>query len=174
MKQPVPTSRPSSGHYLLTYGIVVLLWLLLCGNLRRDEIIFGLIVSAVVTALDMPRLRIMGGVKLTATAPLALVRFLVVFSVALIRANFDVARHVLAPSLRIRPTVVEVRTGLRSSLGKLLLAHSITLTPGTLSIDLRDDRLLVHWIDSPPDTDTDRATRAIAESFERHISGFLE
>jgi multicomponent Na+:H+ antiporter subunit E len=63
---------------------------------------------------------------------------------------------------------------LRSSLGKLLLAHSITLTPGTLSIDLRDDRLLVHWIDSPPDTDTDRATRAIAESFEKHISGFLE
>ena len=58
--------------------------------------------------------------------------------------------------------------------GRLFLANSITLTPGTLSIDIVGDRILVHWIDCPPGTDLVRATKAISESFERHISGFLK
>jgi multicomponent Na+:H+ antiporter subunit E len=41
----------------------------------------------------------------------------------------------------------------------MLLANSITLTPGTLAVDIRGDRILVHWVDCPPGTDLDRATR---------------
>jgi multicomponent Na+:H+ antiporter subunit E len=93
---------------------------------------------------------------------------------ALVVANFDVARRVVSPSLPIRPAVVEVRTGLRSALGRMLLANSITLTPGTLTIDVEGDRLLVHWIDCPPGTDLAQATNAIAAGFERHIKGFLK
>jgi multicomponent Na+:H+ antiporter subunit E len=95
------------------------------------------------------------------------------FFVALTVANFDVARRVLAPSLPIRPAVVEVHTELRSALGRMLLANSITLTPGTLTIDVHGDRLLVHWIDCAPGTDLAAATAAIAAGFERHIKGFL-
>jgi len=113
-------------------------------------------------------------VRLSPLAPIHLVLYLVTFFVALIRSNLDVARRVLTPSLPIRPGVVEVQTRLQSSLGRMLLANSITLTPGTLSIDIIGDRLLVHWIDCPPGTDLARATRAISESFERHISGFLK
>lgn len=174
MEQSSLELRPSAGHYVLTYGIVILLWLLLAGSLRQDEIIAALLVGAIVTALMIPRMSIMAGVRLSPSAPLALLTYLVTFTGALIRANLDVARRVLSPSLPIRPAVVEVRTGLQSPLGKLLLANSITLTPGTLSVDLQDDRLLVHWIDCPPGSDMTSATRAIAESFEHHISGFLK
>ena len=68
----------------------------------------------------------------------------------------------------------QLETRLQSPLGKLLLANSITLTPGTLSVDVQDARILVHWVDCPPGADLSRATRTIAESFERHISGFLK
>jgi multicomponent Na+:H+ antiporter subunit E len=118
-------------------------------------------------------LGILAGVRLTPAAPYHLVRYLGYFVAALVRANLDMARRVLSPSLPIRPAVVEVRTGLQSSLGKLLLANSITLTPGTLSVDVRDDRILVHWVDCAPGTDLEAATRAIAASFEHHIRGFL-
>lgn len=165
--------RPTAGHYVFTYVIVVLLWLLLVGNIQREAIVAGLIVGVFVTALMSPRLSIMAGVRLSPRAPVALLTYLIVFSVALIRANIDLARRVLSPSLPIRPAVVEVRTGLTSSLGKLLLANSITLTPGTLTIDVRDDRILVHWIDFSPGGDIESATRVIAESFERHLGGFL-
>jgi multicomponent Na+:H+ antiporter subunit E len=81
---------------------------------------------------------------------------------------------VLAPSLPIRPGVVRVRTGLQSHLGRLILANSITLTPGTLSVDVLGDTILIHWIDCPPEVDIEQATQAIVGSFERHISGFLK
>ena len=164
----------SAGHYLLTYAMVVLLWLLLAGSLRGDEVIAALVVGVIVTALATPRLSIMAGVRLSPLAPVFLAKYLGVFIMALIRANLDVARRVLTPALPIRPAVVQVQTGLKSPLGRLLLANSITLTPGTLSVDVQDDRLLVHWIDCAPGTDIDSATRAIAESFECHIRGFLK
>ncbi len=174
MEQSSHELRPSAGHYVFTYSVVVLLGLLLAGSLRQDEVLSALVVGGIVTALTVPRMSIMAGVRLSLGAPLSLVTYLGVFFVALIRANLDVARRVLSPALPIRPNVVEVRTGLKSPLGKLVLANSITLTPGTLSVDLQDDRILVHWIDCAPGSDIDNATHAIAESFERHIRGFLK
>ena len=49
--------------------------------------------------------------------------------------------------------MVRITTSLRSDLGRLVLANSITLTPGTLSVDIDGETLLVHWIDCPPGTD---------------------
>ena len=46
----------------------------------------------------------------------------------------------------IRPGIVEVKPEIESDMGKLVLANSITLTPGTLSMDQIDDKLYIHWI----------------------------
>jgi multicomponent Na+:H+ antiporter subunit E len=174
MEHPSAESRPAVPHYLFTFGVVVLLWLLLAGSLSGEEVAAAIAAGIIVTLVAAPRLGIFTGVRLTPAAPWHLLRYLAHFFAALVRANLDVARRVLTPSLPIRPAVVEVRTGLGSSLGRLLLANSITLTPGTLSVDMQDDRILVHWIDCPPDMDLERATQAIAAGFERHISGFLK
>lgn len=174
MEHSPADARASLPHYLFTFLVTLLLWLLLAGSLQRDELIVGAAVAALVTLIAGPKLYIMTGVRLTPMALLSLVLYLVTFFAALVRANLDVARRVLSPSLPIRPAVVEVQTKLESSLGRLLLANSITLTPGTLSVDMQGERILVHWIDCPPGTDLDAATRAIAASFERSISGFLK
>ena len=166
--------RPSLAHYFFSVAVLALLWLLLAGTLRQDELIAAAVAAVLVTLVAGPRLAILSGVRLTPLAPVHLILYLVTFFVALIRSNLDVARRVLSPSLPIRPGVVEVETRLQSALGRMLLANSITLTPGTLSIDIVGDRILVHWIDCPPGTDLVRATRAISLSFERHISGFLK
>jgi multicomponent Na+:H+ antiporter subunit E len=175
MEQSPTEPRPpvSIGHFAFAFGIVVLLWLLLAGNLRPDELLAALVAGVLVIAVSASRLSIVAGVRLRPGAAIFLAAYLGVFVAALVRANIDMARRVLSPSLPIRPSVVEIRTGLESSLGKLLLANSITLTPGTLSVDVQGDRILVHWIDCPPGADIESATRMIAESFERHISGFL-
>lgn len=174
MDRPPAELRPSYPHYLFSIAVLFLLWVLLAGSLRQDELVAGVVVAVLVTLIAGPRLAILGGVRLTPLAPVHLILYLVTFVVALIRSNLDVARRVLSPSLPIRPGVVEVQTRLQSPLGRMLLANSITLTPGTLSIDIVGDRILVHWIDCPPGTDLVRATKAISESFERHISGFLK
>ena len=62
-------------------------------------------------------------------------------------ANLEVAYRVLHPSMPIRPGIVKVKTRLRQPSARAALCNSITLTPGTLVVDLhRDGTLLVHWI----------------------------
>ena len=60
------------------------------------------------------------------------------------RSNFDVARIILSPSLPISPKVVRVKASQRTKLGLVTYANSITLTPGTVSIDLDGDTIEVH------------------------------
>jgi len=153
--------------------VVFSLWILLTGSLAADELMIGFVVATGV-ALATPRSELFSGFVLNSRSPLSLIRFLFHFLIALIKANFDMARRVLSPALPLNPAVVEINTSLESSLGKLLLANSITLTPGTLTVDVRDQRLIVHWVDCAPGTDLEHATRAIAAGFEDHIRGFLK
>ena len=61
------------------------------------------------------------------------------------KANIDVAYRVITG--KINPGIVKIAPGLKSDLAVTLLANSITLTPGTLSVDIDQDKnLYVHWI----------------------------
>ncbi len=62
----------------------------------------------------------------------------------IIKANVDVAKVTLTPSLPIHPVLFPTRTSQDSDLGQVIYANSITLTPGTTSIDLEPDSILVH------------------------------
>jgi len=68
------------------------------------------------------------------------------FFLALAKANLDVAYRVITG--KINPGIVKISPGLKTDLGITLLANSITLTPGTLSVDVDEDTndLYVHWI----------------------------
>ena len=63
-----------------------------------------------------------------------------------IKSSLEVARLVLSPSLPISPTMVKLRTTEASDVGKVILGNSITLSPGTVTIDVHEDRLLVHCL----------------------------
>lgn len=174
MTNGVDNPRPALQHYLVVYLSLCLLWLLLAENIDWAEIVVGALAALVVTIASAPYIGLFVGLRITPAAPWHLIRYLGYFFIALIGANLDMARRVLSPSLPIRPALVEIKTELTSSLGRMLLANSITLTPGTLSVDIDDDRILVHWIDCSPGTDLEAATQRIADGFERHIRGFLK
>lgn len=57
----------------------------------------------------------------------------------IVKSNVDVARRILHPDLPISPTIIRVRASQRTELGRVIYANSITLTPGTVSIDVRDN-----------------------------------
>ena len=77
---------------------------------------------------------------------LFIVYFFGPFLWALVKANIDVALRIL--SGRVRPGIVRVRSGLKSGLAQTVLADSITLTPGTMTVDVDTENgdLYVHWI----------------------------
>lgn len=90
-----------------------------------------------------------------------------------LKANLDVAYRVIHPDVPIRPGIVKVKTSLKSSLGKTFLANSITLTPGTLTVDMVGQDLYVHWIYVHTD-DPEEQTREIVQRFEGLLKRIFE
>jgi len=100
--------------------------------------------------------------------------YIPVFVYYCILANFHVMYLVLHPDLPIKPGVVKVRTRLRSAAARTALANSITLTPGTLTVDVTDDGYLyVHWL-FVESTEMRAATHEIVERFENFLEKIIE
>jgi multicomponent Na+:H+ antiporter subunit E len=82
---------------------------------------------------------------------------------------------VIHPSLPVHPGIVKVKTTLTSDTALTFLANSITLTPGTLTVDIDKENgfLYVHWIEVRH-KDIEKATKAIVERFERILKRIFE
>ncbi len=100
-------------------------------------------------------------------------RYLRSFTWELLVANVQVLKIVLAPRLSIRPGIIPYKTVCKTPLGVTMLANSITLTPGTLSIDVSDDdeTIFVHTLDIDH---PDEVAEGIREGLEEPIVGAVE
>jgi len=94
--------------------------------------------------------------------------YIPIFVWEMAKANFDVAYRVVHPKMPIRPGIVKVRTRIKSELGRVFLANSITLTPGTFTIDIKGEYLYIHWLFTRC-TGLEEASQAIVGPFEKYI-----
>lgn len=100
--------------------------------------------------------------------------YIPVFFYYCIKANLDVLYRVIHPDMPIKPGIVKIKTNLRSHSALTALANSITLTPGTMSVDITEDGFLyIHWI-YVRSTEVEEATRIIAGPFEKFIRRIFE
>jgi multicomponent Na+:H+ antiporter subunit E len=146
---------------------------LLLAGFTVDEVILGSILSAVLTVILVKYVNF----KIDKFFPVKLLKFVFiyipVFIWKLILSNLDVARRVLSPKIPLNPGIVKVKTDLKGDIGKLTLANSITLTPGTLSIDVEGDTVFVHTIDVKG-KNKEENSKIIAGSFEKILGGIFE
>lgn len=102
------------------------------------------------------------------TVPQALAYFAWLM-VEIVKANLAVVRAVVSPNLEVSPTLTKIPTGHKSALARTMFANSITLTPGTVSVDMQDDHILVHALlsemSAPEDFEemSDRSAWAVGE-----------
>ena len=101
--------------------------------------------------------------------------FIPVFLWECLKANLDVAYRVIHPGLPINPGIVKVKTRLKSEIGLTFLANSITLTPGTMTVDLDRDNgyLYIHGI-NVTNQDIDEASRLIVGKFEAILARIFD
>jgi len=100
--------------------------------------------------------------------------YLPMFFYYCIKANLDVAYRVLHPAMPIKPGIVKVKTTLSSDSARCALANSITLTPGTLTVDITDDGYLyIHWINVQA-RDVEEASELIVRKFETILKRIFE
>ncbi len=156
----------SISRYLYTFFIVFLIWYAFTTSLQPAEIITGIILSLVVAYITVVNFDCCDPILIMPSHIIYFIQYFFVFLVALVKANFDVARRVINPKLPINPGIVSFETKLKNNFAKMVLANSITLTPGTLTIDVIGNKFYIHWIDVTT-KNKDEIYKEIAEPFEK-------
>ena len=153
---------------LKLFATLLVFWILLNGSLAPGTLAVGLGVAAVIVVFYRDTLSVLSGHKLTLRAIWATALYVGYFLKELVKANLQMAAIVLDPRLPIEPAIVATKVRLTHPVARLLLANSITLTPGTLSVQYKGDTLYVHWVVAKG-IDTETATREIVAGFEHYL-----
>ena len=135
---------------LKLFATLLVFWILLNGSVAPGTLAVGLAVAAVIAWAFRDTLSVLSGHKLTLPALWATLRFVGYFLKELVKANLQMAAIVLNPRLPIAPAIVGAEVRLKHPVARLLLANAITLTPGTLTLEVRRDplTLYVHALDT--------------------------
>ena len=160
-------------RYITVFILSMIFWLMLTFEFTIPNLIVGAVAS-LITSLIFTRFFVKNIYKLI--QPHRYYWFIVYLTVLVwecIKANIDVAYRVLHPAMPIRPGIVKVKTTLKSDMAKMLLANSITMTPGTISVDIIDDCLYIHWIFISSE-DPEVYTNIITGPFENYIKRIIE
>jgi len=155
-------------RFLFSFITLFAVWIMLNNTLDIINLIIGVLVSIFITLIFYSNTKVYKDIKNTPKAFIYTVLYILIFIKELIKSNLDVAFRVVSPSLPINPGIVKVKTKLKSETGRLILANSITLTPGTLTVDIKDEYIFIHWIDVTS-TDINIATENIVNTFEKYL-----
>lgn len=141
--------------FLLFFSV----WLILNGKVTAEICVFGVVISAALFCFmcRFMEYSLRKEVLLFRLIPL-LIRYFWVLVKEIVRANVCVLKIILSPELQPEPAFVYFETGLRTGLAKVLLANSITLTPGTITVSVEGSRFCVHCLD-----------RELAEGMEESV-----
>ena len=159
---------PRSEHFFWLWALLTFLWIAANSSFAIDSVASGAIISAALAYIFTQKTDVWQGVRFSPSRFYHFILYTGVFAVELLRANFNMMRYVYAPRIDVKPGIVKIKTRLKSPLGRLALANSIALTPGSLVVDIEGDTLFVHWLDVRT-TDPDEATRIFAGPFEGHL-----
>ena len=158
--------RPRSTAVM--FATLLLFWVMLMGRVTADVLVVGVLASLTIALLYPNGLSFFTELRATPEAFIAGLRYFAYFFKELVKSNLRLTAIVLSPSLPVKPGIVKVRTRLKSRMGRLMLANSITLTPGTLTIEMDGEWLYVHWV-SVQSPDIEAATAEIVAGFERYL-----
>jgi multicomponent Na+:H+ antiporter subunit E len=152
--------------------IYFLFWLAYTSSLIYEDILVGLVLSFFLSLFTYKSFSNLNSDKNLIVRIINTIKYIPLFIIEMIKANIDVARRVINPSLPINPGIVKVKTDLESDYAKLFLANSITLTPGTLTMDVIEDNLYIHWIDVET-KDKNIQNNLISKKFEDSLEGIF-
>ena len=160
---------------LATFVVCYAFWILLTWSFAAQELIVGAVVSLLV-ALFAARFFIhanAGWLCRPGKFFSGLLFWICIFPIELIKANFSMAKICFGNCKAVNPGIVKVPTAMKSDYGLAAVANSITLTPGTITMETAEDAegqnwLYVHWI-NVEETEPEKAGEAIKGTLEKGL-----
>ena len=124
-------------------------WVLLMGAWTTEIAVVGLVVSGLVYAFSCAFMGYSPKKEWSIAKRLGrIVRYFVYLVGEIFKSAWAVIKLAWSPKLVAEPKLTSFRTRLKSDAGKVVLANSITMTPGTITVDIRGDKFLIHCLDA--------------------------
>lgn len=131
---------------LIWPGLFLTFWVILCEQLNIEVFMIGVAVTAGVYYFNRSLFAPGDGDRFRIGRLPLYILYLLLLVKEIVLANIGVAKIVLSPEMNISPCIVRLKTQLKGNLHRTILANSITLTPGTLTVRLAEDELVVHCL----------------------------
>jgi multicomponent Na+:H+ antiporter subunit E len=148
----------------LTNILLMLIWVFLTGSYEVSSFSFGFFIGFVIMWVIGSQSR---GNKYVRIIP-RIISFIFYFLYAVVVANLQVAYEIMTPNLNVTPGIIRIPLDVETNTEISLLANLITLTPGTLSIDVSDDKKVL-YVHSMYVSDKEKFIRDIKDGFEKRI-----
>lgn len=125
-----------------------LVWIIFNGKVTAEIVILGFIIAALVFAFFCKFMdySLEKEKRFYKKIPI-FIKYVVVLIIEIVKANLTVLHMILTTKEIMEPVIVRFRTNLKTEMARVLLANSITLTPGTITVSLEEDEFLVHCLD---------------------------
>jgi len=138
--------RPSVSQYIVTFAVLIFFWYILSGYLEPFYIGAGIICCAIVTLISTDLLFLSNETSVLRSVGtfIRFIGYLPRLILAIIIANFDVAYRVLHPRMPIDPGIITVDTPFKNDILRTAFANALTLTPGTVTVEVVGGRYTVH------------------------------
>lgn len=130
----------------MIFIIIFLLWIIFNGRITTEIVLLGLLLASAVTWFDEKYIG-HNNLNISLKRLPALIDYLFTLIIEIIKANIVMIKITLAPKLEFEPCIIYFKTDLKEQFTKVLLANSITLTPGTITASLEGDTFCVHCLD---------------------------
>ena len=140
--------------------LLFIMWMILTVNSELANILIGIGISFSIAILYI---KMFTHSKMEIINPYYFGIYILILIKNLIISNLQIAKRILSPDMRLNPAIVKIKTELKSDWKKLLLANSITLTPGTLTLDIKDDMLYIHILECKDMTEKQNITKEFEE-----------
>jgi len=149
-------------RFLFWFSMLLVMWLVLSDSMEFASVLVGMGVSGVIALIYI---LLYPKEDFDFVRPVWLLAYGFVLIKNIIIANIYLTKILMRKDLTLSPAIIAIPTTLKSDWQKLLLANSITLTPGTLTLDIEDNMLFIHIIEYEEGMDRSK----IIDEFERVI-----
>ncbi|MDI6453270.1 Na+/H+ antiporter subunit E [Peloplasma aerotolerans] len=133
---------------VLLFILLFSFWMIIASDFHFMEIFTGLLASLMIVLYNFDM--VFHKDEATSLRPKSFWAFFILFFILLkeiVVANFHVAKIVLSPKMNIEPGFKKIRQPLKKDFNRALFGNAITLTPGTLTVDMNDEEIIVHGLE---------------------------
>lgn len=130
------------------FFLLLILWIILNGKITLEILVFGAIISGglLMFVKKFFGYKMTNDLVIIKKLPLIL-NYAYVLIIEIFKANYEVLKLSTSAEYDIEPALVTFKTDLKTNIARVCLANSITLTPGTITVELNDDEYVVHCLD---------------------------